>query len=279
MAAPIPRLGARDDRGAAFDLQVHARVLAYVAAGGGLGRGAVAAAEQHGVDEQREQLVELDAVLVAVGERGDLLVGGRRCAATGRRTGAASPGRPRGGRRRRPGRSATGAPRRRRGRCRSTGRRAGARAARPGRRARGCGRTRAAPGVASATALVREQRADQPLGVELRPVVRGRGVEARAGRCAARLRAEGRRARGVQARPGRGRAPPRPSRRASRARSTRARGRRRRPRSPRARASSPGSASQASAAASAAYSPGGASGRVFTNARRPSSSAHGVAPR
>ena len=34
----------------------------------------------------------------------------------------------------------------------------------------------------------------------------------------------------------------------------------------------PGSASQASAAASAAYSPAGASGRVLTNARRPSSS-------
>ncbi len=73
-------------------------------AGGALDRGAVAPAEEHGVDEQRQQLEERHARLVAVGERCDLLVGGEEPRRRARRRGAASRGRPRGGRRARPGR-------------------------------------------------------------------------------------------------------------------------------------------------------------------------------
>ena len=110
-----------------------------------LGEGGVAAAEQRGVHEQREQLVERDALLVAGREREALLVGGEEVPARASRTAAASRGRPRGARRRRRGRSATRGRRGPRGRCRSTGRRAAARAARAGRRARRCGRRRARP--------------------------------------------------------------------------------------------------------------------------------------
>src|SRR4051794_30453172 len=58
-------------------------ISAHVAAGGRLGGGAVAPAEQDGVHEQREQLPQADAVLVAVCERCDLLVRGEHALARG----------------------------------------------------------------------------------------------------------------------------------------------------------------------------------------------------
>ena len=78
-----------------------------IRAGGALGRRSVAAAEEDGVHEQRQQLVERDALLVAVGAAAR--PPRRRRGRPGRasRTARASRGRSRGGRRRRRGRSAT----------------------------------------------------------------------------------------------------------------------------------------------------------------------------
>ena len=73
-------------------------------------RRAPAAAEQRGVREQRHDLPERDALLVAGGERRDLLVGGEEPLRPASRTAAASRGRPRDGRRRPRGRSATARP-------------------------------------------------------------------------------------------------------------------------------------------------------------------------
>ena len=70
---------------------------------------AVGAAEQHRVHEQRQQLVELDALAPALAPAARAPHTPRTAAARARRTAAASPGRPRGARRRRTGRSATGA--------------------------------------------------------------------------------------------------------------------------------------------------------------------------
>ena len=245
-----------------------------------LGRRPVGAAEEHRVDEQREQLPERDAFLVTGRERCDLLVGGERTPRACR-TAAASPGRARGGRRRPPDRSATGGRRDPAGRCRSRGRRAGGRAARAGRRARRSARSRArrrAPrGVerprvgarrASGRAASRRRRASSGAVVE-----RQREPAEATGR---RGEAGGRRAEVVARRRGG------PSR--ARAAALLAAGPRRRPvsiHSQRRVTSSttpstsgtrraPGSASQRRPAASAANSPGGASARVFTNASRPS---------
>ena len=78
---------------------------------GGHGGRAVAAAEQHGVDEQRQQLPQRQPLLVARRASGcDLVVGGERARGRARRTAAASRGRSRGGRRRPPGRSAAARP-------------------------------------------------------------------------------------------------------------------------------------------------------------------------
>ena len=103
-----------------------------VAHGRALDGRAVGAAEQRGVHEQREQLPERHALARGRRPAARPRRRRRRRAPTARRRAAAWPGRPRGGRRRRPGRSAARARRRRPGRCRPTGRRAGARAARAG---------------------------------------------------------------------------------------------------------------------------------------------------
>ena len=144
-AAPRPgRAG-----GAAADARAHPQVLAAEHPDAGLevprqgtpGLPGVAAAEQDDVDQQRVELLEVDAILVARRRAGTPRRRPRRRRPGSRRTGASSPGRPRGGRRRRPGRRSRAARRRRGSRCRPRGRRAGGRAApadrpRSGRRAR-----------------------------------------------------------------------------------------------------------------------------------------------
>ncbi len=108
-----------------------AAASARVAQCDAFGRRAVGAAEQQRVHQQGKQLVELDPLLPAAGQRRQLLIGGEH-APEGARTASASPGPPRGGRRRRMDRSARGGRRRRPSRCPTRGLRAGAPAAPPG---------------------------------------------------------------------------------------------------------------------------------------------------
>ena len=195
---------------------------------------AVAAAEEHGVDEQREQLPQQQRALMWPGARvARPPRRPRRRAPPARRTGAASPGRPRGGRRRRPGpRGATGGPRV--SACTLPLQRS------PWRRAGGSGgtgqlrqaldhraRSRRAPPAGQRAAVAppaRSSGAQPVLGVERAASRRAVAVGQRdraepqpAVRRARRRRAERRRARPRARARARGRAPPRPPRRAARA--------------------------------------------------------------
>ena len=129
-----------------------------------LGRGRVGAAEQHRVDEQRQRAATARPALPALRQRRDLRVGGEDALGAARRTAPASPGRPRGARRRPRGRSATDARRRRPSRCRPTGRRAAAPAARPDPPARRAARTRAPPRGRPDPTARRARGRDPPAG-------------------------------------------------------------------------------------------------------------------
>src|SRR4051794_36596414 len=75
VAAPMPRLAPVTTATRPAIPRSMAAML-RVAPRGPLRRRAVRATEQHGVDEQRQELPQLDALLVPGRERADLLVGG-----------------------------------------------------------------------------------------------------------------------------------------------------------------------------------------------------------
>ena len=220
-------------------------------------RRAVGAAEQHRVDEQREELPERHPALVAVGERVRLPRRRRACAAMGvpnsrsiaRSTSRWPPYAAGSIRYGRPSAPASTLPRQR-SPCSRAGGSGGPASA--GSRSITASIAPAPPAGSAPRSDGRAQQRRQPvLGVERRPVGRGGGREHdRAEPQAAVRRARRRRAeRAARRRRGRardrGRAPPRRARRARPRRSTRARGtrardpaHRRRP-APRARAARP----------------------------------------
>ena len=226
------------------------------------------AAEQADVHQHGVELVELDAAPRARGQRVRLVVGGEDGAAEAAEQRASSRGRPRGGRRRRPDRSARARRRRRRSRCRSRGRRAGGPAAsggpaevgQPGRRAARRRARNAGAGAPPSTARAGE-RLEAAAAVEVGPGLAGR---VRLGQAAdevvlGRGRTTGAPAGGAPRARGRG---PRRGRGAGARASIHSSARKRggaapRPRRPRACAGRRPRRASASPSASARYMPGG----------------------
>ena len=230
----------------------------------------VAAAEQRRVHEQREQLVELDALLVAGREREALLVGGEEVPAgraeqpQHRQVDLAVPAV---GRRVDQPRAAVASPQH--VAAPQVAVQARGRLGRAGELGDALADALDRPVAEAGEAGVREQRQQPPLGVERGPVRRRVVRQARAGpsrrrprRVAAAPPNSSAPAAWISARPAPNAAPsPRPPSSTQSSTSTSSR-----TPSTSGTRSPPGSASQRRPAASAAYSPGATSARVLTNA-------------